>query len=686
MVHLENKDYQQLIGLLVNVPQLQTEQGCRQMLEIAGLGEFVARIKLSNNTLTVVSQITSDLCKYGRVSDGQESLGLFLSTLKDFTGMEQRTVLDGLLSKYGMMDMIAPSPDASGGQKYPVIMLPSNWRQMSKRSQTQWLSYNLIDKLPQKMCTLLVWCSLANWFNAELLKELLCRTELAMNFTEELWLSLKDLPIIQESPELFSNSYQIFEPYRQWLQEYIPTKKKQRIIHHILSEGFAECIVKEDVSRYKAFYRVEEIIHNIKSNPENELNISSEILAAYKYEPRLRQRILKALSPENQYNQNRFLYFLVLFIPNIKNPFFTFLIPRVIEKISNSFLLTSKFSLPLLYVSSLFYQTWAHNEDAIRAIRLALERNTEEGSKLEGKLRSRLALSLIFIGNMDEAEEQIKTASRIFDANTEDWIENELNRQIFYLKCGYWQQSLELGKSLEPLIKNDLQKAKHTHLLGVNFLHFGNLKEANKYAEISLELASHLEGLARLTAWLIGKEWRKRFAYALLANIKLARSLLQDSSLAEQYYNLALKLAKKSVRQAPAILAYTARPISIYLEASIAALRQDFDKAIFYHLQLQGNEYVEEYYRLASKIDLGDLYLRLDRTSEAIDSYVQVLEQATESGFKYLEIRALRRLIGLNVEIDRELPALLRRLEQLTENQPPIGSDYVDRLEFMLPM
>ncbi len=568
--------------------------------------------------------------------------------------------------------------------KYPEILLPPDWKQMSTKEQNRWIAHNFIYGLPKSLRTLLVWCSFSNWFNPELLKELILDLHPAIIFTDELWISLKDLPIIQKSPELFDNSYQISEPYRQQLKEYAPTKVKKYRIYCTLSEGFANCIAKETTPHDIAIYKIEQIINSIKSSPVNNLKISSEVLDIYKYEPRLRQRLIKGISPAIQDKSTRWFYSLLLIIANFKNPLLTFLIPRLIENLANSFFLTPRFSLPLLYLSSLFYQTWSHNEDAIRAIRLALERKPETGSPVEGKLRSRLALSLIFIGRMDEAYIHIQVASQIFDTNTEDWIENELNRQIWYLKVGYWQQSLELGKSLESLIRNNLQKAKHTHILGVTYLHFGEVEKANEYAERSLELSSELEGFARLTAWLIGKEWRKRFAYALLANLKVARSIRQDSNRAEQHYRDALKHAQRAVKQAPAILAYTARPLLTYLEASIVAFKQDFEEANHKHSELQKNLYLEEYYRITSQMDLAELYLRLNKTQEGIEQYRKVLEKATISGFKYLELRALRRLHDLNV-VARE-PKLFSKMGQLTEHQPKLGSNYVDSLEFMLPM
>lgn len=120
MVHLKDEDYRQLIWLLVDVPQLQTEQGCRKVLELAGLRERISMITLSGNTFTFVSEIVGNLSSYGRMSNGQEALGLFLSTLKSFTGKEQQAVLDGLLTKYRMMPILISS---NGVQQQKILIL-----------------------------------------------------------------------------------------------------------------------------------------------------------------------------------------------------------------------------------------------------------------------------------------------------------------------------------------------------------------------------------------------------------------------------------------------------------------------------------------------------------------------------------------------------------------------------------
>ncbi|MUG99360.1 hypothetical protein F7734_46570 [Scytonema sp. UIC 10036] len=100
LIRLEANDRKQLIDLLINIPELLTERGRRQILEIAGLDDFSKRIDLSGDPKTVVSQIVSVLSSYGRINEYQTALELFLTTIKEYIGYEQQAFIDQLLDKY----------------------------------------------------------------------------------------------------------------------------------------------------------------------------------------------------------------------------------------------------------------------------------------------------------------------------------------------------------------------------------------------------------------------------------------------------------------------------------------------------------------------------------------------------------------------------------------------------------
>jgi GUN4-like/Effector-associated domain 8 len=125
-MHLEDNDRQQLIQLLIDIPILATEQGRRQMLELAGLGQLTTTMTLSGDTFNVVSQIVSDLSRYGYVSDNQTAVGKFLNIVKDFTGLEQRAILEQLLTKYQKPRSFQPKvPQIPPPRPYPQSASPT---------------------------------------------------------------------------------------------------------------------------------------------------------------------------------------------------------------------------------------------------------------------------------------------------------------------------------------------------------------------------------------------------------------------------------------------------------------------------------------------------------------------------------------------------------------------------------
>ena len=111
MINFESEDRKQLIALLQDLPELATERSRSQMLELAGLKQLVPRINLSGNTFVAISEIVSHLSNYGRLTDENEALGLFLSTIKEFVGVQQQEFLDRMLKKYNMMTPIAVLPN-----------------------------------------------------------------------------------------------------------------------------------------------------------------------------------------------------------------------------------------------------------------------------------------------------------------------------------------------------------------------------------------------------------------------------------------------------------------------------------------------------------------------------------------------------------------------------------------------
>lgn len=110
MIDWELEDRKQLITLLRDLPELATERSRLRILEEAGLKQLVPAMDLSGAPFVAVSEIISYLSSYGRLTHENETLGLFLNTMKGFVGIQQQDFLDKLLIKYDMMTPIATLP------------------------------------------------------------------------------------------------------------------------------------------------------------------------------------------------------------------------------------------------------------------------------------------------------------------------------------------------------------------------------------------------------------------------------------------------------------------------------------------------------------------------------------------------------------------------------------------------
>jgi S1-C subfamily serine protease len=109
MVKLEQQDFQQLVALLQGHDLMQDDRSRRQILRMAGLEQVLPLIDLQGAPFTVTSSIVSFLASYGRMTYDNEALGQFLNTMKAFVGLEQQDKLAGIISRYAMMEPIAPA-------------------------------------------------------------------------------------------------------------------------------------------------------------------------------------------------------------------------------------------------------------------------------------------------------------------------------------------------------------------------------------------------------------------------------------------------------------------------------------------------------------------------------------------------------------------------------------------------
>src|SRR3954468_6251813 len=92
MVRLETKDRQELIRLLTSIYQLGQERGRRAILIDAGLESLLPQLNLEGAAFVSLTELVSDLERFGRSANGYEVLGQFLNTLKEsgLVGTEQQ--------------------------------------------------------------------------------------------------------------------------------------------------------------------------------------------------------------------------------------------------------------------------------------------------------------------------------------------------------------------------------------------------------------------------------------------------------------------------------------------------------------------------------------------------------------------------------------------------------------------
>lgn len=535
-----------------------------------------------------------------------------------------------------------------------------------------------ISKLPSTLRIVLAWCSLCNYFNETVLKEILLGIQQEIEFSDELWHWIIDLSFTQKFP-VADDFYQIKPSYRKLLQKYINKRASRSDLVRI----FDKCARNGIEPQYVSLYKAEIIVHQIRSNCSDiTVETIADILTIFRYEESVAKIILGSLS-ERLPDQNMYrIYQTAAAIPTRKNIDSILIFPTaiILEKVASQ-LRPRKFTVFPLYIISLVDQTWSNHKRAINTLKRAIEHLPDENSKSAGVLMSRLALSYIMVGNMSKAKKALLQTDRILEINSNEWIDNQLNKQIWYLKRGYWQEALRIGLSLEESIKDPYLKAKHAHILGVNYLYVGSLGIAERYARKCEDFSS----LVTLSSWVIGKAWRNRFAYALLSTVALVNG--SDKSLEEQeedFRKSVLTAGDTTRHLSPLfrwILGCTVQSHYLYTEASIAAIKGNYIIAERKYLQLQQDKHLEVYYLISSNLDLATIYLKTNRVDEAINLYQYCAEEASKLGFKYLEVRALKK--ACEIRFDESLAA---KIDGLDRNIYTIGSSFIDNLEFLIPV
>ena len=98
MISLDPQARQKLIKIIASIPEMQSERGRRQILEQAGLSEFIPRIDLTGATGIVVGEIVTVLVNYGCNEKRQVVLAVWLDTIKSYVGSQHQLFFNELLS------------------------------------------------------------------------------------------------------------------------------------------------------------------------------------------------------------------------------------------------------------------------------------------------------------------------------------------------------------------------------------------------------------------------------------------------------------------------------------------------------------------------------------------------------------------------------------------------------------
>jgi tetratricopeptide (TPR) repeat protein len=543
-----------------------------------------------------------------------------------------------------------------------------------------WYISNLINYLPAILKKLLAWCSICSYFDRVILDEILAATGQEVELSDELWYWIIELPITQKFSSIGS-FYKIKHIHKIKLRKYLTLDI--RSAHLDLANFFDRYMDIEIDPKCSSFYKAAKTIHLINSG-YYDLTIESitDVKGVFYYEKDIANMILNSLSKQLNTQKVRWIYQVALSLPRRKNIDYIFIFPIavILEKLALK-LRPRKLTVLPLYISSLVYQTWSNHEKAIQTLCLAINHIPYQGSALSGVLSSRLALSYIMLGDMNKAQESLLYSSTVLSQNSNEWIDNRLNNQIWCLKRGYWQDSLQIGKLLEGTIQDQYLKAKHSHILGVTYLYLGDFQRAEEYAKLCEELSS----LVTLSTWIIGKAWRNRFAYALLSSISLVRGASKTEMERDLHFNTSLEIAYMLIKQLNPtlrlILGCTIESHLLYTEASISAMKGDFQLAEEKYLKLQQDNHLEVYYKVSSKLDLASIYFKTDRLHKAQKLYEYCAELANTCGFKYLEYRALKKLSEIVYD-----EVYIAKMNTMSKDSSLIYSSCIENLEFLIPV
>ncbi|MFC5217058.1 trypsin-like peptidase domain-containing protein [Streptomyces coerulescens] len=114
MVELSPDDRAALIAVLKELPEFAREADRGEFVRNAGLARLATHVDLSGSPYVAASRLVTHALAYGRVSPEHEALGRIVNELTLLVGIEQRTLLTGILDRYGLMVPVATQPEPRG--------------------------------------------------------------------------------------------------------------------------------------------------------------------------------------------------------------------------------------------------------------------------------------------------------------------------------------------------------------------------------------------------------------------------------------------------------------------------------------------------------------------------------------------------------------------------------------------
>jgi len=114
-----------VVAVLASIPEFSVESSRREIIVLSGLQDLATSMDLSGSPFISASRVVSHLLAYGRLPNGEHSLGRLLNMIKSMTGVETQDLVDQVLRSHTLMTPIArvPALQMRGDGTFPASML-----------------------------------------------------------------------------------------------------------------------------------------------------------------------------------------------------------------------------------------------------------------------------------------------------------------------------------------------------------------------------------------------------------------------------------------------------------------------------------------------------------------------------------------------------------------------------------